>query len=326
MSTPNQGKPWPYEDTVNLLRKFASGKSCSDLALEFGRTKTAIQARLCLLYFGECPDSQGPAQNQNQRWRSQEDALLFQMYMSGARLQDLASSFGRSPKSIQLRLLEHAPRALLRHPSDDDVKAMTKTHVEKSGLPENYKARWTDDEERGIDMLYRVQGRSIDEIAASAGRTSTAVSARLSRLYFGIAGNADPAPWCEEEDRTALKEYNRSKDLFATAEAISRKPHHVALRLLELLPRRKLVVLGASEFQKISATAKEVRSKRNHSEIGDSGDHFITTCCAICMDRKKDIALIPCGHTFCQQCVNRADMKICSICRQPVSSTLRLHN
>lgn len=123
-----------------------------------------------------------------------------------------------------------------------------------------------------------------------------------------------------------LQEYGKSRDLIAAANAIACKPNHVALRLLELTPRKKLSRLSAAEVQQISAKTTEMRStglKRSSSALDN---HEGTTLCAICMNNKKDMALIPCGHTFCQQCVHRAHMKTCAICRQPVASTLRLHS
>eukprot|EP00440_Ansanella_granifera_P012239 gb/GFBE01013307.1/.p1 GENE.gb/GFBE01013307.1/~~gb/GFBE01013307.1/.p1 ORF type:complete len:329 (+),score=21.75 gb/GFBE01013307.1/:1-987(+) len=328
MAAVNQGKPWSYDETVQLLNNFAGGRSCSQLASDYGRTATAIQARLCLLYFGACPDGTGRAVKQNQRWSVGDDEMLFKRYVNRATIEDLSSQFGRSPKSIQLRLLEKAPRSLLRRPSDAAVREMTKTFCERQGLPDNFKSRWTEDDERCIDRQYRVQGRPIDEIATSVRRTSTAVSCRLCRLYFGANGSAESVDWCKDDDRIVLKEFKRSNDLIITAQAVSRKPSHVAFRLLELLPRSKLTLLGAAQVQETLAKAEAARlagTKRSHSDL-ESGDHFTTTCCAICMDRQKDVALIPCGHTFCQHCVLRAEMKTCSICRQPVASTLKLHN
>ncbi|CAE8617929.1 unnamed protein product [Polarella glacialis] len=326
MSSSNQGKPWSYDQTKELLGLFASGKLCSNIALHFGRTTSAIQARLCRLYFGECADKEGPATKQMKRWSTQDDLILLEKYKNGARIQDLMRHLGRSPKSIELRLLENAPRSLLRYHSERELHEMTKTHGEKTGLPANFKARWTTDEEIRIDKLYRVLGLSFVEIAEVVERTVVAVSSRLARIYFGADGSAHPAPWSKEDDSALLKAHGTSKDLCTTAKEISRQPNHVAFRLLELIPRPRLTRLSTADVQYISAKAVEMKSsgvKRIHSDLDHDGDAAL---CVICMSSRKDMALIPCGHTFCQQCVHRADMKTCAICRQPVASTLRLHN
>jgi len=65
---------------------------------------------------------------------------------------------------------------------------------------------------------------------------------------------------------------------------------------------------------------------KNEEEIND-GDE-----CIVCMDMYSDIALVPCGHTTCPDCI--ADLKIdadeqevkisCPVCRKPVDTYLRI--
>ena len=55
----------------------------------------------------------------------------------------------------------------------------------------------------------------------------------------------------------------------------------------------------------------------------DPGDE-----CAVCMERAKDTALVPCGHVLCGVCVSKAnDSRIvdeCPVCRVAVRSTMRI--
>ncbi len=51
--------------------------------------------------------------------------------------------------------------------------------------------------------------------------------------------------------------------------------------------------------------------------------------CRVCMDRHANVAYIPCGHVFCDVCIQRIeqyrgrnDARVCSVCRQPIQNTL----
>jgi hypothetical protein len=45
--------------------------------------------------------------------------------------------------------------------------------------------------------------------------------------------------------------------------------------------------------------------------------------CPICMTKIVDSVIIPCGHTACQECLNKCEMK-CYICRQDVTNINKL--
>lgn len=49
-----------------------------------------------------------------------------------------------------------------------------------------------------------------------------------------------------------------------------------------------------------------------------------TPTCTICMAREVAVALTPCGHTFCEDCV-RNQMTSCYICRVQIRDKLRLY-
>ena len=46
--------------------------------------------------------------------------------------------------------------------------------------------------------------------------------------------------------------------------------------------------------------------------------------CAICMDRSKNTALVPCGHLGCAECV--AQLSKCHICRSDIIQRLRTYD
>ena len=45
--------------------------------------------------------------------------------------------------------------------------------------------------------------------------------------------------------------------------------------------------------------------------------------CSICNDNNIDIALVPCGHTYCFNCIRNSPN--CFICRQQIHSFLRIY-
>jgi hypothetical protein len=49
----------------------------------------------------------------------------------------------------------------------------------------------------------------------------------------------------------------------------------------------------------------------------------VYAACPICFDHFPDCTIVPCGHTFCVDCIKK--LKICSICREPAAHWMRLH-
>lgn len=48
--------------------------------------------------------------------------------------------------------------------------------------------------------------------------------------------------------------------------------------------------------------------------------------CEICFWSEKSIALIPCGHTFCEDCTIRMmDKQTCAMCRADIFETIRIY-
>ena len=47
--------------------------------------------------------------------------------------------------------------------------------------------------------------------------------------------------------------------------------------------------------------------------------------CPVCFDREVNIALVPCGHTYCHQCYDCDKNIKCPQCRSYISSTVKLY-
>jgi hypothetical protein len=45
--------------------------------------------------------------------------------------------------------------------------------------------------------------------------------------------------------------------------------------------------------------------------------------CCVCLDRGREIAFIPCGHSVCSGC--HANLSLCPLCRSLIKSRLRLY-
>ena len=53
-------------------------------------------------------------------------------------------------------------------------------------------------------------------------------------------------------------------------------------------------------------------------------DKDLTSMCPVCLDKVIDTAIIPCGHTFCSECINRDIRYSCPICRSHVSKKQKI--
>lgn len=89
------------------------------------------------------------------------------------------------------------------------------------------------------------------------------------------------------------------------------------------------------EFIKCTKAKLESRSsgKENEKEISDLSQSFDLSIsgnnnddrytCGICFDGQREIALIPCGHTFCPNC--SLNLNKCAVCRKDIKGRLRLY-
>ena len=68
---------------------------------------------------------------------------------------------------------------------------------------------------------------------------------------------------------------------------------------------------------------KEINDEEEESKYGKKGiENSNNLDCPICMDNKIDVALRPCGHTFCKECIEKFiedKMSQCPICRKKFS-------
>ena len=47
--------------------------------------------------------------------------------------------------------------------------------------------------------------------------------------------------------------------------------------------------------------------------------------CQICLDKKRDTAILPCGHfLYCGECLSHGGLRKCPNCRTPIARTQKI--
>ena len=98
---------------------------------------------------------------------------------------------------------------------------------------------------------------------------------------------------------------------------------------IELLQKEKL---AAEDLSPESADAAECSADRKSGaqpqvtseELARLREYEIRVQCPVCMDRPRDCTLRPCGHAFCQQCVDDLLQPLCPLCSKCIISKLPL--
>lgn len=67
-----------------------------------------------------------------------------------------------------------------------------------------------------------------------------------------------------------------------------------------------------SKIEKLKTEVNEIRSKRNNDNI-----------CSICYENKINICCNPCGHLYCNKCIQ--DSNNCYICRKNIITTIKIY-
>jgi hypothetical protein len=92
---------------------------------------------------------------------------------------------------------------------------------------------------------------------------------------------------------------------------IARVLRHNQTLFYNILKKDKLDQLKALDEVIRQAQAKTIISKSDALE------------CKICMDKRVDMCLVPCGHCFCSNCINKASK--CYICTREIFIKQKLY-
>jgi hypothetical protein len=144
-----------------------------------------------------------------------------------------------------------------------------------------------------LQELFEVEGRLEEKLTRCA-----TLEAQLGALDL-----ASVDPVAGSAFQTALEAYGGA--VFASAEIQADYDRFCALYAEWILLRG--LVLG----QHVASSATE-----------GGGETGIT--CSICMEGKISATLVPCGHSFCNNCTQR-QRHLCYVCRTPVERRMRLY-
>jgi len=83
-------------------------------------------------------------------------------------------------------------------------------------------------------------------------------------------------------------------------------------------------------ISKLKAKLELLKTKRTsiqQRQIENLQDQLHWSECPICIDQKKDVSLVPCGHSMCKACSELvlSKTKNCPICRNPVQTQIPMY-
>ena len=132
----------------------------------------------------------------------------------------------------------------------------------------------------------------------------------------------------EKDITTILKKhdkyYSQIKDIYSKLNDLDGIQSHLQKIDTEICEYSKNYLKTNKIDDKIKLYQKNIKEinflKQYLNEINSVA--FVPFC-QICMSRIVDSVVIPCGHTACQQCLNKCEMT-CFICRQDVTNITKL--
>ena len=77
----------------------------------------------------------------------------------------------------------------------------------------------------------------------------------------------------------------------------------------------------AAKKQKNKQTKQQKQT--NSIEFKRQSNLLENVLCPICVDGKRNFALVPCGHCFCEKCVNKFKSE-CPLCKKKIEQTFRV--
>lgn len=92
-----------------------------------------------------------------------------------------------------------------------------------------------------------------------------------------------------------LKQYNLDLDKYSILQETCKNHYDNCLKNLKQIKK---------ELKHLLHQSKQVTNLEN------------VRICPICLSNEVNVALNPCGHTFCNSCIEKNSTNICSICRQ----------
>lgn len=96
---------------------------------------------------------------------------------------------------------------------------------------------------------------------------------------------------------------------------------------LHHIPGQKIVSIKKSSLDKVLSNKSitlEFKEQKDDVKVERLFEESTGKTCCICMDRDKDICIVPCGHMFCEKCSYNID-KLCPLCKGLVERKLKTY-
>ncbi len=88
-------------------------------------------------------------------------------------------------------------------------------------------------------------------------------------------------------------------------------------------------VMASPAVTRARARARQIQERFTEQEEERRTEEVpLEVLCKVCYVSKRNTALIPCGHSFCQSCASRVqgDNGSCPVCKQKINSLLTLYD
>eukprot|EP00981_Chlorochromonas_danica_P007846 scaffold1884_cov343-Ochromonas_danica.AAC.63 len=84
---------------------------------------------------------------------------------------------------------------------------------------------------------------------------------------------------------------------------------------------RVLELETANKRSEESLSLERQQANQAQQRVRDKLQHFL---CSICLEKNIQRALVPCGHSFCDDCCAQLPRNRCPICRNNIQAKLKL--
>lgn len=190
-------------------------------------------------------------------------------------------------------------------------------------------AKWYPSSQIFTFRTARQGSSSTSEPSASGGRREAAavVESIVGRAMEGVSGGAElPASLSlstasQSSHSNALGVVPASNVVAAVNDMLSRFNISLSSEYEELLQEN----LRLRQRLEQAEEGRRVASAQIDDAIREKKDAQDSLVCAICLENKVDRVLIPCGHIYCGECVERLPRPSCPICRQHIASSSTFH-
>ncbi|KAL9657307.1 hypothetical protein ABK040_011527 [Willaertia magna] len=93
------------------------------------------------------------------------------------------------------------------------------------------------------------------------------------------------------------------------------------LEFIELIDVQNTLIKSLERVQQfVLERSKPIASGSNGSNLNTDSIR-----CPICLDKRKDCVIVPCGHTFCNHCIDSNKLKACPLCREKIQQLSKMY-